>query len=85
MGKKTFVGVRDVDEKALQDFKVAALRERMKLGVALSIAMNDFAEKKLRGPKLNLKKLLDIKPIRVGNKKVRWSEEIDEILYGWKK
>ena len=85
MGKKTFVGVRDVDEKALQGFKVAALREKMKLGVALSIAMNDFAERKLRKPKPNLKKLLDIKPIRVGSKKVKWSEEVDEILYGLKK
>jgi len=32
--------------------------------------------------KVDTKNLLKIKPVKIGKKKVKWSEEIDEILYG---
>ena len=39
-------------------------------------------ERESRSTKPNPKHLLKIKAVTIGKKKVRWSEEIDEVLYG---
>ena len=39
-------------------------------------------EKESQGTKPNPKLLLKVKPVTIGKEKVRWSEEIDETLYG---
>ena len=44
--KKTFIAVRDVDEETFRKFKSLTSEERMKLGVALTIAMQDWIESK---------------------------------------
>jgi len=85
MGNK-FIGVRDVDEETFKRFRARAIERRLKLGSALNLAMQKLLDVENRKNKkkdgLNIiKNLLKIKPIRIGNKKVRWSEEVDQILY----
>ncbi|MBI2543417.1 MAG: hypothetical protein HYW24_04495 [Candidatus Aenigmarchaeota archaeon] len=79
---KTLIAVRGVDEDAFRKFRALTIEERMKLGDALTMAMKHWLEegKKRAGP--DPKNLLKIKPITIGKKKVRWSDEIDEFLYG---
>jgi len=80
---KTFIGVRDVDEETFRKFRARAMEDRMKLGEALTHAMRKLMEAK-KEIKPNLRNILKIRPIKIG-RKVKWSEEIDEILYGWKR
>lgn len=79
---KTFLGVRDVDKEILIKFKAKAIENRLKIGEALTQLMEKFLEEKEMEKKPNPKNLLKIKPIKIGSKKVKWSEEIDDILYG---
>jgi hypothetical protein len=84
---ETFIGVRGVDEETFRKFRARAVEEKTKLGRALTKAMKaDLKEKRMRNKKkVNMaKELLKVKPFKVG-KKVRWSEEVDEFLYGLKK
>ncbi len=83
--EKTFIAVRDVDKDVFRKFRARSVAERMKLGDAITKAMKRAMEER-REPdnKPDARNLFKIKPIKVG-KKVRWSEEIDEILYGSKK
>ncbi len=78
--------VRDLDEEVFRKFRALAVVERMKTGEALTMAMRKWIkEKEGKETSPDARNLLKIKPVRVGKKKVRWSEEIDEILYGLKK
>lgn len=83
--EKIFIGVRGVDAELFRKFRARAIEDRIKLSEALSKALANWLEeneeKKAKGETRNL---LKMKPIKVG-RKVRWSEEIDEILYGFKK
>lgn len=82
--RKNLLTVRNIDESILGKFKVKAAQEKLKMGEALTEAMRKWVieeEKVQRDPK----NLLDLHGIFKTKKKVRWSEEIDEILYGWKK
>ena len=76
------VAIRDLDEETFRKFRAVAIEERMKVGDAMTIAMKKWIEEEKMKNKPNIKNLLKIKPIRMGKKKVRWSEEIDEFLYG---
>ena len=38
----TTITIRDVDPEAFQEFKSAAIQRKMKLGVALTLAMEKF-------------------------------------------
>ena len=79
------VAIRDLDEETFRKFRAVAIEERMKVGDAMTIAMKKWIEEEKMKNKPNIKNLLKIKPIRMGKKKVRWSEEIDEFLYGLEK
>ncbi len=86
--KKQILTVRDVDEVAWKRFRARALEEGVKTGDALTEAMQVWLEQRTNNhskrPDQGL--LLKIKPVVIGTrkKKVRWSEEIDEIVYGEK-
>jgi len=82
--KKSMHAVRGIDEEVYRKFRQRALEERMKVGDAMTLAMKRWVEKEEKS-EINPRNLLKIKPIKVGKKKVRWSEEVDEFLYGWKK
>lgn len=80
---ETFIGVRDVDEETFRKFKVAMLEQKMKLGNALTKAMEIYMKQHKTENKPLAKNLLNMKPIKLG-RKVNWSKEIDETLYGGK-
>lgn len=81
--KKDILTVRNIDEEIWRKFKAKTAEERLKTGDALNEAMRiwikETREKKL---KPDPKNILKLEGIIKGKKKVRWSEEIDEILYG---
>ena len=81
--KKQILTVRNVDEKAWRKFRAKIAEEGLKTGDALTQAMKIWIkEKESQGAGPDPKFLLSVKPITVGRKKVRWSEEVDETLYG---
>ncbi len=73
------ITIRGLQENVFREFKAKAAREGMKLGDALSIAMEKWSKesKKEKGAKLS-----DLKPFNWGKGTERTSEEIDKILYG---
>lgn len=82
--QKTFIGVRDVDEETFRKFKIIAMQKRIKIGDALTKAMKNLLEQKENYETPDINNLLKMKPVKIG-KKVKWSEQIDEILYGFEK
>ena len=80
---KEFIAVRGVDEEVYRRFRARAVRNRLKVGVALTKAMNEWVEKNDAAPKKNMGP--QTKPFDWGPGNEKLSEEIDEILYGWKK
>ena len=83
---KTTITVRDVDEETFRKFRALSVEERAKLGDALSMAMKHWMEEeKMKNNKPDPKKLRELIGIIKTKKKVRWSEEIDEFLYGLEK
>jgi hypothetical protein len=80
--KKGLRAIRDIEEETYLKFKEKALAERMKVGEALTLAMKEWLKKKRERTKINPRNLLRIKGIIKTEEKVRWSKEIDEILYG---
>ena len=82
---ETFIAVRDVDEETYRKFKASSVKNRLKLGKALTKAMEYYLEEQENKKiKPHPKNLLKISGIIKTKEKVRWSEEIDEILYGGK-
>lgn len=82
--KKDITTVRDVDEETLKKFKARAIEEGMKMGKALTEAMEKWLKEKDKTD-LDPKQLLRIKPFDWGAGTERTSKEIDEILYGSRK
>ena len=71
------VSIKNVDEKVFREFKAESVRDGLKVGQAMSLAMGLWL-----GKKKAKKSLLDLKPSDWGPGTERLSEEIDEILYG---
>ena len=83
--KKEMLTVRDVDDDVWRKFKAKTAEEQLKTGDALTEAMKKWIKEKENGEtEPNPRLLLKLKPFKwgKGKKKVRWSEEVDEILYG---
>ena len=84
--KKEILTVRDIDEEIWRKFRARTAEEGLKTGDALSQAMKIWVKERKESEeskKPNPKLLLKVKAVRVGKgEKVRWSEEIDETLYG---
>lgn len=82
--EESFIGVREVNTEIFRKFKALAVAKKMKLGDALTKLMQKAikeereAQKTKPDPK-NLKKITGIIKTK---EKVKWSEEIDNILYG---
>ena len=78
---ETFIGVRNVDEETFRKFKVAMLGNKMRLGSALTKAMETYMRQQEIQNKPLTRNLLNMKPVKIG-RKVNWSKEVDETLYG---
>jgi hypothetical protein len=72
------ITIRDIDQEVFRDFKAFAIKRKMKLGAAMTLALlkfkSDFQTKKGR--------LTSFKPFHGGKGTEQSSELIDEILYG---
>ena len=82
--KKQILTIRDVDEVAWRQFRAKSAEKGLKTGDALTQAIRIWIEEKQESQKSpNPRLLLKVRPVKLGkNKKVRWSEEIDAVLYG---
>ena len=83
--EKAFIGVRDVDEATFRKFKTLAVKRKLKLNEAFREAVNQWAEKNAEAKTIDVRNIFKIKGIIKTKDKVKWSEEIDDILYGLKK
>jgi len=83
--EKTFIGVRGVDEETFRKFRALAIQKRLRLGEALTEAMEKTMEDEKQENIPDPKNLLKISGIIKTKKRVKWSEEIDEFLYGLEK
>ena len=72
------VSIKNIEENVFREFKAESVREGLKVGNALTLAMKSWLENKEKKPKM---KLLDIKPRDWGKGTKRISEEIDNIAY----
>ena len=77
--------VRDVDEGILRKFRAKTAEEGVNMGRALTQAMRIWVRERERKVEPDPRNFLKLEGIIKTKKKVRWSEEIDEFLYGWKK
>lgn len=84
--KKQILTVRDVDKDVWREFRARSEHEGLKTGEALSQAIRiwikEKEEEEAKEAKPNPRLLLKVRPIKVGKLEVRWSEQIDETLYG---
>ena len=73
------ITVRGVDEEVFRRFKARAVEEGMRLGEALTQAMEMWLQQRSLKHKA---RLLDIRPFNWGEGSKRVSVEIDRIIYG---
>jgi len=71
--------VRGLNDGVFKRFKAKAVEEGMKLGEALTQAMELWIKERGMKPKTSL---LDIRPFKWGEGTEKVSTEIDKILYG---
>lgn len=79
--KDTLV-VRRVNKHVYRRFKQKALEEETNIGEAVTEAMEYWLEAKQIKKKIDIKNLLKLNGLIKIGKQVRWSEQVDEILYG---
>lgn len=73
------VTVRGLRESVFRKFKARAVEEGMKLGDAVTQAMDMWIKQRRSKPRLNL---LDLEPFDWGKGTKKVSLQIDQILYG---
>jgi len=81
MQKESLV-VRKVDKRVYRKFRQKAFEEETNIGDAVTEAMRYWLEAKQKIKRANVKNLLKLKSLIKVGKRVRWSQQIDEVLYG---
>ncbi len=74
------VTVRDLDETVYRRFKARAVEEGMKLGEALTQAMEMWVKQRVADKRSV--RFMDIKPFNWGVGTEKTSVEVDQVLYG---
>ena len=77
------ISIRDVNPTVFREFKAEAVKEGMKVGSALTQAIQTWIKSKEQKKKKKLS-FFDLKPRHLGPGTEHLSEEVDEILYGGK-
>ena len=72
------VTIKNINEKTFREFKAAAVGKGIKLGPALTLAMEKFKQELLK----KKGKFTDLEPIKWGKGTEHLSEDMDKILYG---
>ena len=75
---KTQITVKEVEKETFQELKAEAIKRRLSVGTALTIAINSWLSS-INKPKESLMKW---KSSNWGSGTEKTSEQIDEILYG---
>ena len=78
---KEVLTVRDVDEQVWKRFRAKTEEEGLKTGQALNEALSRWVNEKERD-RPDPREFLRVKGVIRAGKRVRWSEEIDRLLYG---
>jgi len=74
------ITIRNISRKVYQEFKAEAARRNLKIGEALTLAMQEFIKnEKKKGSNLSI---LDFEPFDWGEGTETVSEDVDTILYG---
>ena len=73
------ITIKNVDKNLFREFKAKAVQNGVTVGKALNSVMRNaiLSKNKKKRPSL-----LDCKPMDFGKGSERWSEQVDEILYG---
>lgn len=74
--------IRKVNRGVYKRFRQKALEEESSVGDAVTEAMRCWLEEKKKGGKAGIKTLPRLNGIVKAGKRVRWSEQIDDVLYG---
>ena len=74
--------VRKINKTIYTKFKERALEEHRNVGDALNQAMAEWLQKQDELEKPHIEKILSLNGIVKTDNAVRWSEEVDETLYG---
>jgi hypothetical protein len=77
-GETMQLSVKNVEEEVFREFKAQSVREGMKVGDSLSLAMKLWIQRKSKKPRI---KALNVTPTKWGKGTEKTSEEIDQILY----
>jgi len=72
------VSVKDVEDQTFREFKAESVREGLKIGKALTLAMKLWLEKGTKKPRVSL---LELRPKRWGKGTELTSGEIDKVAY----
>ena len=72
------ITIRNISRKIYQEFKAEAARRGLKIGEALTLAMQEF----MKSEKKKTLSILDFEPFDWGEGTETVSEDIDTILYG---
>lgn len=72
------ITIKNVQEHVFREFKAESVREGLKVGDSLTLAMRLWLEKSKKKPKLSL---LDLKPRDWGKGTERLSEDIGMAVY----
>lgn len=80
--QKDTIVVRKVNKRVYKRFKQKALEEETNIGEAVTEAMEHWLEEKRIEEKIDIKNILKLNGLIKTGKKVRWSEQIDQTLYG---
>ena len=83
--KREMHAIRGLNEDTYRKFRQKAIEERLKVGDALTFAMEDWLKKEKNRKEVNPKRLLKMKPFDWGKGTEKTSKEIDEIIYGNKR
>ena len=75
---ETQISIKDVEKQVFREFKAESIKDGLKIGKALTMAMKLWLETRDKKPKMSI---LDFKPRSWGKGKEKTSEEIDNILY----
>ncbi len=81
-GKNDVLAVRKINKAIYNKFRERALEEHRNVGDALNQAMAEWLQKQDDQEKLHIERILNLNGIVKAKGAVRWSEEIDETLYG---
>ncbi|MHB1440752.1 MAG: hypothetical protein ACYCSO_06990 [Cuniculiplasma sp.] len=80
--KSDILVVRKINKSIYSKFKMKAMEENRNVGDALNQAMADWLKKQEESEGQHIENMLKLKGLVKTKEVVRWSEEINETLYG---